>query len=65
MSTKELTRLEVMQRLKDKRLTQKEAGELLGLSVRQIKRLWRAYRQAGAKRATTGWMLGSYSKRWI
>jgi transposase len=49
MSKKELTRLEVMQRLKEKRLTQKEAARLLGLSTRQIKRLWRAYRQQGAK----------------
>ena len=45
MSTKELTRLEVMQRLKEKRLSQKEAANLLGLSVRQIKRLWRKYKQ--------------------
>lgn len=49
MSTKELTRVEVMQRLKDKRLQQKEAAILLGLSVRQVKRLWRKYRKAGAK----------------
>lgn len=54
MSKKELTRLEVMQRLKGKRLTQKEAAELLGLSVRQIKRLWRAYRQAGAQGLVSG-----------
>jgi transposase len=49
MSTKELTRLEVMQRLKEKRLTQKEAAKMLEVSIRQIKRLWRAYRRAGAK----------------
>jgi transposase len=49
MSTKEITRLEVMQRLKDKRVGQKEAALLLGLSVRQVKRLWRKYRKAGAK----------------
>jgi transposase len=49
MSAKEITRLEVMQRLKDKRLTQKEAARLLGLSTRQIKRLWRAYRKHGAQ----------------
>ena len=54
MSKKELTRLEVMQRLKDKRLTQKEAARLLGLSVRQIKRLWRAYREAGGKGLVSG-----------
>jgi transposase len=54
MSTKELTRLEVMQRLKDKRLRQKEAAMLLGLSVRQIKRLWRKYRKQAAKGLVSG-----------
>jgi transposase len=49
MSTKELTRLEVMQRLKEKRLTQKEAANLLGLSTRQVKRLWRRYKQGAAQ----------------
>jgi transposase len=49
MSTKELSRLEVMQRLKDKRLVQKEAAKLLGLSIRQIKRLWQKYQKEGAK----------------
>ena len=49
MSTRELTRLEVMQRLKEKRLSQKEAAYLLGISTRQVKRLWQAYRQKGAK----------------
>jgi len=49
MSTKEITRLEVMQRLKDKRLRQKEAALLLGLSVRQVKRLWKKYRKQAAK----------------
>jgi transposase len=49
MSKKELTRLEIIQRLKEKRLTQKEAAGMLGLSIRQIKRLWRAYCKAGAQ----------------
>ena len=49
MSTKELSRLEVMQRLKDKRLIQKEAAVMLGLSIRQIKRLWQKYQKQGAK----------------
>lgn len=49
MSKRELSRLEVMQRLKDKRLLQKEAAQVLGVSIRQVKRLWRAYRQQGAK----------------
>jgi len=49
MSTKELSRLEVMQRLKEKRLIQKEAAQILGLSVRQIKRLWQKYQKQEAK----------------
>ena len=44
MSNREITRLEAMQRIKDKRLTQKEAARILNLSVRQIKRLYRAYK---------------------
>ena len=49
MSNREITRLEVIQRLKEKRLKQKEAAQLLRISLRQVKRLWRAYRQAGAQ----------------
>jgi len=49
MSNKEITRLEAMQRIKDKRLTQKEAAEMLGISTRQVKRLYQAYRKKGAK----------------
>jgi len=49
MSNREITRLEVMQRLKDKRLIQKEAAQMLGISTRQVKRLWRAYCMKGAK----------------
>jgi transposase len=48
MSAKELNRLEVMQRLSEKRMSQKEAGRILDVSVRQIKRLLGAYRQKGA-----------------
>jgi hypothetical protein len=47
MSNREFTRLEVMQRLKDKRLRQGEASHMLGISVRQIKRLFRAFREQG------------------
>ena len=43
MSNKELTRLEVMQRIQEKRLTQKEAAHMLGLSIRHVKRLYRAF----------------------
>jgi len=49
MSSKEISRLEVMQRLKDKRLRQKEAAALLGLSMRQVKRLWKSYQKEAAK----------------
>lgn len=48
MSNVEITRLEVMQRLKEKRLTQKEAARLLRIGIRQVKRLFRAYKAEGA-----------------
>ena len=48
MSKKELTRLEVIGRLKAKKMTQKKAGEALGISVRQVKRLCKNYREKGA-----------------
>jgi hypothetical protein len=48
MTKREINRLEIMQRIKDKRLTQIEAARLLELSVRQVKRLYRAYKAAGA-----------------
>jgi transposase len=48
MSAKELTRLEVMQRLTQKRMSQREAGSILHMSTRQIKRLLKRYRQYGA-----------------
>jgi transposase len=49
MSARELSRLEVIQRVCGKRLTQREAADLLKLSVRQVKRLLRAYRRRGAR----------------
>ncbi len=49
MSPKELSRLEVMQKLEEKRMRQKQAAHNLGLSVRQVKRLLRAYRDQGAQ----------------
>lgn len=48
MSTTELSRLEVMQRLSRKQMSQGEAGRILDLSTRQIKRLLKAYREQGA-----------------
>ena len=49
MSTKELSRLEIMQKLEEKRMRQKEAARILGLSVRQVKRLLKSYRRYGAQ----------------
>ncbi len=46
MSEKELNRLEVIQRLEEKRLLQKEGAEMLGVSERQIRRVLKPYRQA-------------------
>jgi transposase len=48
MSGKEVSRLEVMQRLKEKSLNQREAAQLLSVSVRQVKRMYKAYREQGA-----------------
>jgi transposase len=48
MSTKELNRLEVLQRLSKKQMSQKEAGEILHVSTRQIRRLLKRYRKQGA-----------------
>jgi len=48
MSQPELTRLEVIQRVKRKTLKQRQAAELLSLSVRQVKRLCKAYNGSGA-----------------
>ena len=47
MSKEEMNRLEVMGRLQEKRMGQRTAADLLGVSVRQVKRLLRAYRCEG------------------
>jgi len=47
MSKRELTRAEVLQRLKDKRLKQAEAASMLDISLRHIKRLLSAYSKLG------------------
>lgn len=48
MSAKELDRLEVLGRVIERRLTQRQAAEQLGLSLRQVERLCRALRADGA-----------------
>jgi transposase len=49
LSKKELSRVEVMGRVKARSLRLCEAAELLGLSYRQSKRIWARYRSGGAK----------------
>ena len=44
MTQKELTSLEMIQKLEDKKLTQAKAAKYLCLSTRQIKRLCKRYR---------------------
>ena len=44
LSSKELSRAEVMGRVKAGNLRLREAGELLELSYRQAKRIWARYR---------------------
>lgn len=48
MSQRELTRLEVVQRVRKRMLKQREAAELLSLTVRQVKRLCKAHKGQGA-----------------
>ncbi len=48
MSKAEMNRLEVMGQLEEKRMTQRAAAEILGMSIRQVRRLLRAYRREGA-----------------
>lgn len=47
MSRKELDRLQMMTRIAEKRLTRTRAAELLGMSERQVRRLYAAYQAHG------------------
>jgi transposase len=49
MSGDELRRVEVLARVKGKDLKLVDAAELMGVSYRQAKRLWKRYRKRGAK----------------
>src|SRR5712692_6777442 len=49
MSSRELERVEVMGRVGSGELKLSDAAEMLELSYRQAKRLWRRYRQVGGK----------------
>ncbi len=48
MSKKEIHRVEVVQKLIEKRLVESEAALQLNLSIRQVRRLKQAYKQDGA-----------------
>ena len=47
MSKREFERAVLLRRVLEKRLTQRKAAEILGLSLRQVERLCRNYRAAG------------------
>jgi Helix-turn-helix domain len=47
MSHSELTRLEILQRIEDRRLSQTQGATMLGMTPRQIRRLVRVYRTQG------------------
>ena len=49
MSGKELNRLEVLGRALERRLTQSQAAEQLGLGIRQVERLCRQLRIEGPR----------------
>lgn len=47
MSVRELNRAELIRRIHERRLTQCKAAEMLGLSLRQLQRIYRAYKAEG------------------
>jgi len=47
MSKKDSRKVQVLSRVKDRLITVRRASELLGISYRQAKRLWKRYRQGG------------------
>lgn len=49
MSTRELERVEIMGRVGSGELPLKDAAAMLQLSYRQVKRLWRRYREVGGR----------------
>lgn len=49
MSTKEIHQVEIFEKLVRKEIKQQKAAEILGLSVRQVKRKLRAYKISGAE----------------
>ena len=54
LSSQELDRVSVMEAILAKRLRQREAADQLGLSIRQVQRLVRRYREFGAEGLMSG-----------
>ena len=50
LSSTELRMVEVLARVKSGQLKLKNAGELLGVCYRQVKRLWKRYGEGGQRR---------------
>jgi hypothetical protein len=48
MSKKELSRVEVLERIKAQKMSQQKGAEALGLSIRQVRRLQKKYAEQGA-----------------
>jgi transposase len=49
MSREEVNKLEIMQQIRLKKLKQREAAAILGISERQVRRVWKRYSSNGAK----------------
>jgi transposase len=49
MSEKEIKKTEMMSQLAEKQITQRMAATHLGITVRQVKRLWRKYKDQGVE----------------
>ena len=64
MTDKELYRLGIIQRVFDRALLQRDAADILKLSVRQVQRLVRLYRTDGAT-AFASSRRGRPAKPWI
>ena len=54
MSQSELSRLQILQRVIERRMTQAAAAHALGLSYRQVKRLMARFRRQGASGLVSG-----------
>jgi transposase len=54
MNRNELERLALMRRIEDRGTNQRMVAEQLGLSTRQVERLYRAYKAAGAAGLVSG-----------